>query len=128
MQYVKNGLFGKSQDPTRCSAKPKNIPPSLQAKVTEKLKQIVRHGLLEPLQLGGITSASPVLRQRKKIGELRLFVDLKEHIDGKIVDEDYKKLDVETIFHKLYVASYFGKIDLSDIYYQIEPDEGAKDV
>ena len=32
----------------------------------------------------------------------------------------------ETIFHNLHGASYFGKIDLSDAYYQIELDEDPK--
>ena len=36
--------------------------------------------------------------------------------------------DMETIFHNLHGASYFGKIDLSDAYYQIELDEDAKKI
>ena len=35
---------------------------------------------------------------------------------------------MEMIFHNLHGASYFGKIDLSDAYYQIELDEEAKDI
>ena len=44
------------------------------------------------------------------------------------MDEDYPIPDMETIFHNLYGASNFGKIDLSDAYYQIEIDEEAKDI
>ena len=58
--------------------------------------------------------------------KLRLCVDL--HIVGKVMDEDYPIPDMETIFHNLHGASYFGKIDLSDAYYQIELDEEAKDI
>ena len=50
------------------------------------------------------------------------------HIKGKVMDEDYPIPDMETIFHNLHGASYFGKIDLSDAYYQIELDEEAKDI
>ena len=42
------------------------------------------------------------------------------------MDEDYPIPEMETIFHILHGASYFGKIDLSDAYYQIEFDEEAK--
>ena len=105
--------------------KARKIPPALQDKVREKLEQMVRQGILEPVQ-PGVTNASPVVWQRKKSGELRLCVDLKVHINGKVMDEDYPIPDMETIFHNLYGASHFGKIDLSDAYYQI--DEEAKDI
>ena len=42
------------------------------------------------------------------------------------MDEDYPIPDMETIFHNLHEASYYGKIDLLDAYYQIEFDEEAK--
>ena len=44
------------------------------------------------------------------------------------MDEDYPIPDMEMIFHNLHGASYFGKIDLSDAYYQIELDEEVKDI
>ena len=89
---------------------------------------MVRQGILEPVQPGGVTNASPVVWQRKKSGELRLCVDLKVHVNGKVMDEDYRIPDMETIFHNLHGASYFGKINLSDAYYQIELDEEANDI
>ena len=65
--------------------------------------------------------------QRKKIGEMRPCVDLKMNINGKVMDEDYSIAVLETTFRNLYWASSFGKIDLSDAYYQIELDDEAKD-
>ena len=56
------------------------------------------------------------------------WVDLKVHINGKVMDEDCPKPDMETIFQNLHVALYFGKIDLLDAYYQNEFDEEAKDI
>ena len=44
------------------------------------------------------------------------------------MDEDYPIPDMETIFHNLHGASYFGKINLAGAYYQIELDEEAKDI
>ena len=108
--------------------KARKIPLLLQDKVTGKLEQVVRQEILEPVQPGGVTNASPVVWQRKKSGELRRCVDLKVHINDKVMDEDYPIPNMETIFHNLHGASYFGKFDLSDAYYQIELDEEAKDI
>ena len=55
-------------------------------------------------------------------------MDLKVRINGKVMDEDYTIPVMETFFHNLHGASYFGKIDLSDAYYQIELDEDAKEI
>ena len=89
---------------------------------------MVRQGVLELVQLGAVTNAFSGVWQRKKSGELRLCVDLKVHINGKVMDEDYPIPDMETIFHKPHGASYFGKTDFSDVYNQIELDEEAKDI
>ena len=112
--------------PMFCTARKILLP--LQDKVTEKLEQMVRQCILEPVQPGGVTNATPVLCQRKKSRELRFCVDLKVHIKGKVMDEDYPIPDMETIFHNPHGASYSVKIDLSDAYYQFELDEGAKDI
>ena len=108
--------------------KSRKIPLPLQDKVTEKLEQMVRQGILEPVQPGGVTNASPVVWKRKKSGELRLCVDLEVHINVNVMDEDYPIPDMETIFHNLHGASYIGKIDLSDAYYQIKLAEETKDI
>ena len=112
--------------PMFCKAR--KIPLPLQDRVKEKLETMVRQGILEPVQPGGVTNASPVVWQRKKNGALRLCVDLKVHINGKVMDKVYPNPDMETIYHNLHGASYFGKIDLSDAYYQIELDEDAKEI
>ena len=51
--------------PMFCKAR--KIPLPLQDKVTEKLGQMFRQGILEPVQPGGVNNASPVVWQRKKI-------------------------------------------------------------
>ena len=109
-------------------SKARKIPLPLQDRVKKKLETMVRQGILEPVKPGGLTNASPVVWQQKKNGALRLCVDLKVHINGRVMDEDYSIPDMETIFHNLHGASYFGQIDLSDAYYQIELDEDAKKI
>ena len=108
--------------------KARKIPLPLQDRIKEKLETTVRQGILEPVQPGGVTNASRVVWQQKKNGALRLCVDVKIHINAKVMDEDYPIRDMETILHNLHGASYFGKIDLSDAYYQIELDEDAKEI
>ena len=56
--------------PVFCKTRKILLP--LQDKVTEKLEQMVRQGILELVQPGGVINASPVVWQRKKSRELRL--------------------------------------------------------
>ena len=48
--------------PMFCKARKTPLP--LQDKVTEKLEQMARQGIFEPVQPGGVTNASPVVWQR----------------------------------------------------------------
>ena len=109
----------------RMFCKARKIPLPLQDRVKEKLETMVRQGILEPVQPGGVTNASPLVWQRKKNGALRLCVDLKVHITGKAMDEDYPIPDMETIIS-------MGPLTLEkltcQIYYQIELDEDAKEI
>ena len=85
------------------------IPLPLQENVTEKLEQMFRQGIYELVQPGGVTNATPVVWPRKESGDLRLCVDLKVHINGKVMDEEYPIPGMETIVHNLHGASYFGQ-------------------
>ena len=122
------GLQSSCEDDTRITANVLQSQMFCKDKVTEKLEEMVRQGNLELVQPRGVPNASPVVWQRKNTRELRLCEDLNVHIIGKVMDEDYPIPDMETIFHKLHGASYFGKIDLSDAYYKIELHNEAKDV
>ena len=57
-------------EPLLCKAS--EIPQPPQDRVKEKLETMVRQGILEPVQPGGVTNALPVVWQRKKNGALRL--------------------------------------------------------
>ena len=46
----------------------------------------------------------------------------------KVMAEDYSIPYTETISHNLHGASYFGKYDLSDAFYQFQLDEDAKEI
>ena len=106
--------------------KARKIPLPLQDRVKEKFETMVRQGILEPVQLSGVTNTISVVWQRKINRALRLCVDLKVNINGKVMDEDYPIPDMETRFHNIHGASCLGKIDLCDDYYQSELDDDAK--
>ena len=73
---------------------------------------MVRKVILELVQSGGVTNTSPLVWRRMKSGELRPCVNLKVHINCKVMDEDYPIPDMETTFHNLRGASNIGKTDL----------------
>ena len=77
--------------------KARKMPLPLQDKVTENLERMVRQGILEQVQPRGVTNASPVVWQRNKSGELRLCVNMKVHINDKMMDEDYPIPDMQTV-------------------------------
>ena len=66
-------------------SKATKIPLPLQDKVIEKFETMMRQGMLEQVQPGGVTNASPVFWQRKKNGAHRLCVNLKDHINAKLL-------------------------------------------
>ena len=86
MGYKAHVKLIQGSGPLFCKAR--KLRPPLQDKVTEKLEQMVRQGNIESVQPGGVTNASLVVGQRKNSGEIRLFVDSKVHINGKVIDED----------------------------------------
>ena len=91
--------------------KARNLPLPLQDRVKEKHETMVRQGILEPVQPGGVTNAS----QWFGSGALGFCVDLKLYFNGKVMNEVYPIRDMETIFHYHHGASYFGKIDFGRI-------------
>ena len=66
----------------------------LQDRAKERLKAMVRQGILEPVQPGGVINVSPLVWQPKKSGALRRCVDLKVHTKGKFIDKDYPIADM----------------------------------
>ena len=92
------------------SCKARKIPLPLKDRGKEKLETMVRQGILEPVQTGGVLNASPVVWRRKKNGALRSCVDLKVHINAKVMDEDYPIPDMETIFRNNHGALTLEKL------------------
>ena len=64
------GEFKSGAQPFFCKASKTSL--SMQEPVKAKLQDMVMQGILERVQPGGVTNASPVVLQRKKNGDLRL--------------------------------------------------------
>ena len=86
--------------------KASNIPLLFHYKVTEKLEQMGKQDILEPVHAGGVKTASRKMWQRKMSVEQRLFVDLR----GKVLDEDSPIPDIEKKLHNLNRISYISKM------------------
>ena len=102
--------------------KARRIPQPLKGRVKLNLGKIVRQGILvEPL----MRHQSCATDEKRA---LRMRVELKVIVSGKIRDEDYPISDIRTIFHNLQGNSYFGKLYLSDAYCQCELHEDSKEL
>ena len=84
----------------------------------------MRQGILEPLQPGGVTNASPVVWQRKKKGAMRRP---ESQLNGNVIEEVYPTPDLRP--HSIISMGSLTLAKLtSDAYYQIEFDEDAKEI
>ncbi|XP_075254757.1 uncharacterized protein LOC142346135 [Convolutriloba macropyga] len=109
--------------PKFCKARKILLP--LPDKFTETLEQMIRKGILEPVQPGGVTNESPVVWQRKTSGELRLCVVLKVHINGKVMDDPIP--DMGDDLHQPTRGRILWQNCIDD-YYQTAFDEETKDM
>ena len=110
--------------PRVCKAARKISLPQ-QDRVNEKPDTMLIQGILEPVPPNGVTNP-----QWFGSGKKLKFYDYawtSSH-KRKFMDEEYPIQEMETSFRNLHGASHFGKINLSDVYYQIELDEDAKNM
>ena len=91
------------------------------------MEHLVSQIVLEPEPAGGSMIVPPVVWQRKTFGKLRLYADYEVQNDCSLLVTDYTLLDIETVFPSLPEGAVRSrKTDLSEVYYQIELEEKAK--
>ena len=112
-------------NPMFCAAR--KVPLPLENKVNSTIDELVNLGILEPTKPGGTTNESTVVWV-KKGDKLRVSADFKIHVNDKINTEAYPLPCIETIFSRVSGAKPFGKIDLSNAYWQIPIDEDSQEV
>ena len=106
----------------------RRVPLHMEEKVNTTLDELQDLGILEPVDPGGVTNASPVVWVKRSGGRLRMCADYKVHVNAKIKTEDYPIPPIETIFGKTSGAKFFAKIDLSNAYWQITLDKESQEI
>ena len=106
----------------------RKVPLPLEQKINDTIDELLAMGVLEPVDAGGVTNASPVVWVKKKNGKLRMCADYKVHVNNKIQTEAYLIPSIETIFQKISGAKCFAKIDLSNAYWQIALDAESQHI
>ena len=112
--------------PVFCRAR--KSPLAMEDQVKIELAELQAQEIIAPVDPAGVMNASPVVWQRKKDGSFRLCADFKDHVNDKIMTEDYLLPDMETLFHKLEGSKFHVKIDLSSANFQIMLDDAAQEV
>ena len=97
----------------------------LERKVNKTIDEFLLLGILEPVEAGGVDYCSPV-EWVKKGDKLRMCADYKVLVNDKISTEAYPLPCNETFFSKVSGAKFIAKIDLSNAYWQIPPDEKSQ--
>lgn len=100
------------------------LPYALRAPVERALDQMVRDGILTPVDRSDW--ATPIVPVVKKDGNIRICADYKLTLNKSIEVDRYPLPKVEDLLARLHGGEKFSKIDLSQAYAQFELDETRK--
>ena len=64
----------------------------------------------------------------KEYGDLRLYADYKDHLNGKFMDQNYSLPEMESNFNNLLGDKLFWQVDLLDASHQIAHADEVKKV
>ena len=98
--------------------KHRNVPYSLREKVDKELERLQKDDILEPVKSS--EWASPIVPVVKKNGSVRICGDFKTTLNPALKDEQYPLPKIADIFATLAKGQKFSKIDLTQVYLQME--------
>ncbi|XP_046811262.1 uncharacterized protein K02A2.6-like [Lucilia cuprina] len=104
--------------------KPYSIPFAIYEKGRNEIRRLESIDVIE--SVNSSEWASPIVVARKPNGSIRICADFKATLNSQIEVDRYPIPRIEDLFHKLQGGQYFSKIDLSDVYLQIELSENSK--
>ena len=84
-------------------------------------------GNLEPIEAGGVDNYSPVVWVIKS-DKLQMRAGYNVHLNNKNSTEAYFLPRIESIFSKVLGAKFVSKIDISNVHWQIPPDDKSQNV
>ena len=105
--------------------KARPVPYALKEKVTEKLNNLVRNGVIEPVNYSEWASQVVIV---PKPNNIRLCADFKVTINKHLEVDSYPLPKPVDIFASLNGGTLFSKLDLSRAYEQLEVDEKCRDL
>ena len=93
-------------------------------KVGDGINRLVKEGVLEPVEYSDW--AAPVVPVRKPDGSIRLCGDYKVTVNPQLEVKQYPLPRPEELFASLQGGKHFTKLDLRNVYQQVELDENSR--
>lgn len=103
----------------------RRLPFSIRDDVSAELLRLEKEGIIE--RTDSSPWVSPILAIRKKSGQLRLCVDLREPNKAVVIDS-HPLPHIEEVFHELRGAQMFSTIDLQNAYHQMPLHADSRDL
>ena len=100
------------------------VPYFIRNKLEKQLQHLESLGIIEPVQFSDW--AAPIVPVLKANGELRVCGDYKLTVNWVAKLETYPLPRIEDLFTSLAGGKTFSKLDLAQVYLQVELDQLAK--
>ena len=101
--------------------KKQNVPFAALEQINKELGRLEQAGILSKTDFSEWTA--PTVHLNKKTNLIRICVDFSTGLNDALQDHHYPLLNPEEIFNTLNGGKIFSKIDLLNVYLQIEVDE-----
>ena len=104
--------------------KPRQVPYALRPKVEAELTRLEEDGILSKVEYS--EWATPIVPVVKRNGSVRVCGDFKISVNPVLLAEQYPLPRIEDIFANLAGGKHFSKLDLRQVYHQMEVTEESK--
>ena len=104
--------------------KARPVPYSLRDKIDKELDKLVDQGVIEKVNV--CDWATPIVPIVKGNGDIRIYGDYKVTVNPVLQIEQYPLPRIDDLFASLSGGQHFSKIDLKNVYLQIEMEEESK--
>ena len=104
---------------------PRRLPWAIRDQVNARISELERQGVIEPVTAS--EWVSPLVVGRKRNGDLRLCVDLRQ-VNRAVVTDGYPLPHMEDMLHNLRGSDWYTKLDLKDAYHQVVLNEASRNL
>ena len=94
----------------------RRLPWAIRDQVRERLAELERSGVIEPVTAS--EWVSPLVVTHKRSGDIRVCVDLRQ-ANRAVITDGYPLPHMEDMLHRLRGSEWFTKLDLKDAYHQV---------